>query len=163
MSNALTLERIFSAPGLSGAALRAPAFSPDGRLVTFLQGRDNDPSRLDLWAYDIASGTLRLLVDADQLHQGDESLSDEEKARRERQRLFASGIVEYHWSHDGKALLFPLAGNLYYYPLGGRPASSPILRLLISTPSSAPTTPRWPLCATRTSGCWTLPAARCGP
>ncbi|ROQ23267.1 S9 family peptidase [Gallaecimonas pentaromativorans] len=120
MSNALTLERIFSAPGLSGAALRAPAFSPDGRLVTFLQGRDNDPSRLDLWAYDIASGTLRLLVDADQLHQGDESLSDEEKARRERQRLFASGIVEYHWSHDGKALLFPLAGNLYYYPLGGQ-------------------------------------------
>ncbi|WP_115717162.1 S9 family peptidase [Gallaecimonas mangrovi] len=113
----LSIERIFSDPGLSGAKLLAPAFSPDGTQVTFLQGRESDANRLDLWAYDIASGQLSCLVNADALHQGDEQLSDEEKARRERQRLFASGIVEYHWSHDGKALLFPLAGSLYYYPL----------------------------------------------
>ncbi|EKE67235.1 DPP IV N-terminal domain-containing protein [Gallaecimonas xiamenensis] len=118
----LTIERIFSDPGLAGAKLRAPTFSPDGKLVTFLQGRSDDANRLDLWAYDVASGKLSRLVDSDDLHKGAEQLSDEEKARRERQRLFASGIVEYHWSHDGKALLFPLAGDLYYYDLASRKA-----------------------------------------
>ncbi|WP_406667139.1 S9 family peptidase [Gallaecimonas sp. GXIMD1310] len=113
----LTIERIFSDPDLAGAELREPAFSPQGELVTFLKGRSDDANHLDLWAYNVQSGQLRRLVNADDLHQGSENLSDEEKARRERQRLFASGIVEYHWSHNGKALLFPLAGDLYYYDL----------------------------------------------
>ena len=45
--------------------------------------------------------------------------SDEEKARRERQRTSAlSGIVDYQWSPDGRTLLFPLGGELYLYDLG---------------------------------------------
>ena len=45
-------------------------------------------------------------------------MSDEEKARRERQRIAAlSGIVDYQWSPDGKTLLFPLGGELYLYDL----------------------------------------------
>jgi dipeptidyl-peptidase-4 len=34
----LTIERLFSAPDLSGASLRAPQISPDGRLVAYLKG-----------------------------------------------------------------------------------------------------------------------------
>ena len=49
-------------------------------------------------------------------------LSDEEKARRERMRLKGSGIVSYQWSSDGKGLLFPLAGDLFYYRLGDEKA-----------------------------------------
>ena len=49
---------------------------------------------------------------------GDEALSDEEKARRERMRLSGTGIVEYSWSADGTALLFPLAGDVYYHRIG---------------------------------------------
>ena len=48
---------------------------------------------------------------------GPENLSDEEKARRERQRVYGSGIMEYVFSNDGKALLFPVNGDIYYYHL----------------------------------------------
>src|SRR5690606_12165438 len=49
---------------------------------------------------------------------GEETLSDEEKARRERQRIAGlSGIVDYQWSPDAKTLLFPLGGELYLYDL----------------------------------------------
>src|SRR5690606_27369536 len=44
--------------------------------------------------------------------------SDEEKARRERQRIAGlSGIVDYQWSPDSQRLLFPLGGELYLYDL----------------------------------------------
>src|SRR5690606_4292033 len=50
----------------------------------------------------------------------EEVLSDEEKARRERQRIAAlSGIVDYHWAPDSRHLLFPLGGELYLYDLQG--------------------------------------------
>ncbi|WP_337880645.1 S9 family peptidase [Rheinheimera sp.] len=113
----LTLERLFAEPALSGTAPRALAFSPDGSRVTYLKGKSSDANRLDLWQYQPKEGKHSLLVDSDTLFSGPETLSDEEKARRERLRLFASGIVSYHWSKDGKALLFPLNGDLYYYDL----------------------------------------------
>ncbi|WP_346837450.1 S9 family peptidase [Microbulbifer sp. SAOS-129_SWC] len=113
----LTIERIFSDPELNGTSPRALEYSPDGSRVTFLQGREDDYNRYDLWEYNIADGKTRILVNSDSLHKGKEVLSDEEKARRERQRIYGSGIMEYTWSEDGKSLLFPLAGDVYYYDL----------------------------------------------
>ena len=92
-------------------------FSPDGSRVTYLQGKADDYNRYDLWEYNLKDNTNRLLVDSAQLFSGPENLSDEEKARRERQRIFGKGILEYKWSKDGKALLFPLNGDLYYFDL----------------------------------------------
>ncbi|MCX2779543.1 S9 family peptidase [Microbulbifer thermotolerans] len=85
--------------------------------MTFLKGREEDYNRYDLWEYNIADGKSRILVNSDSLHKGEEQLSDEEKARRERQRIYGSGIMEYTWSENGKSLLFPLAGDVYYYDL----------------------------------------------
>ena len=114
----LTLEAITGSAPLSGPTLTKPQVAPDGSRVTFLRGKDRDRNRLDLWEYDIASGQTRLLVDSSVVLPGEEVLSDEEKARRERQRIAAlSGIVDYQWSPDGKALLFPLGGELYFYDL----------------------------------------------
>ncbi len=113
----LTIERIFSDPSLSGKAPIKLKFSPDGSRVTYLQGKVDDYNRYDLWEYNIKANSKRLLVDSEALFSGPENLSDEEKARRERQRIFGRGILEYTWSNDGKALLFPLNGDLYYYPL----------------------------------------------
>ena len=114
----LTLEAITGSAPLSGPTLTKPQVAPDGSRVTFLRGKDSDRNRLDLWEYDIASGQTRLLVDSSVVLPGEEVLSDEEKARRERQRIAAlSGIVDYQWSPDGKALLFPLGGELYFYDL----------------------------------------------
>ena len=114
----LTLEAITGSAPLSGPTLTKPQIAPDGSRVTFLRGKDDDRNQLDLWEYDVASGQTRLLVDSKVVLPGTETLSDEEKARRERQRIASlSGIVDYQWSPDGKALLFPLGGELYLYDL----------------------------------------------
>ena len=115
----LTLEAITGSAPLSGPTLMKPKVAPDGSRVTFLRGKDSDRNQLDLWEYDIASGQTRLLVDSKVVLPGTETLSDEEKARRERQRIAAlTGIVDYQWSPDAKTLLFPLGGELYLYDLG---------------------------------------------
>ncbi|RDV24037.1 S9 family peptidase [Alteromonas aestuariivivens] len=114
----LTIERIFASPSLDGNAPRSLKVSPDGKRVTFLKGKQTDYERLDLWEYHIPSGETRLLFDSNDLQSGDEQLSDEEKARRERMRLSGTGIVSYLWSNDGQALLFPLGGDVYYHRLG---------------------------------------------
>ncbi len=123
LSNAetLTLERIFASPDLSGPSLRALKMSPDGSRVTYLQGKADNKDQYDLWEYHIADQAKRLLVDSNDLLDGEEVLSDEEKARRERQRLAnVSGIIDYAWSEAGDALLFPLNGDLYVYQLASK-------------------------------------------
>ncbi|WP_411852522.1 DPP IV N-terminal domain-containing protein [Stenotrophomonas sp. LGBM10] len=114
----LTLEAITGPLPLSGPTLMKPKVAPDGSRVSFLRGKDADRNQLDLWAYDIASGQTRLLVDSKVVLPGTETLSDAEKARRERQRIAAmTGIVDYQWSPDARTLLFPLGGELYLYDL----------------------------------------------
>ncbi|PKH73927.1 S9 family peptidase [Stenotrophomonas sp. Betaine-02u-21] len=115
----LTLEAITGSLPLSGPTLMKPKVAPDGSQVSFLRGKDSDRNQLDLWTYDIASAQTRLLVDSKVVLPGTETLSDEEKARRERQRIAAmTGIVDYQWSPDARSLLFPLGGELYLYDLG---------------------------------------------
>lgn len=114
----LTLEALTGNASFSGPSLTKAEISPDGKRVTFLKGKDANRFQLDLWEYDVASGQQRLLVDSKTVLPGEEVLSDEEKARRERQRISAlSGIVDYQWSKDGHTLLFPLGGELYLYDL----------------------------------------------
>jgi dipeptidyl-peptidase 4 len=123
----LTIARIFADPDLSGPRLREPKFSPDGRYVTYLQGKEDNQDQLDLWAFDTRRGSARMLVDSRQLV-SEEKLSAEEEARRERQRTASlRGIVEYEFSGDGQRLLIPLGGDLYLYELGAK--ANPVVRL----------------------------------
>jgi len=124
----LTIERIFSDPSLSGPTLRQVKISPDGSRVTFLRSREEDYLRYDLWEYNLEDGETRMLVDSRALLPGEEVLSDEERARRERMRLHAKGIAQYFWADTGDALLFPLGGDLYYYDLTA-PESLAVRRL----------------------------------
>ena len=116
-AESLSVDRLYSSPSLSGKSPRSVSFSPDGTRVTYLQGKFEDHRRYDLWEYHIKDKTNRMLVDSASLFAGKEVLSDEEKARRERMRVSGSGIISYKWSDDGKALLFPINGDLYYYEL----------------------------------------------
>src|SRR5690606_29134632 len=121
----LTLEAITGSAPLSGPTLMKPQVSPDGARATFLRGKDSDRNRLDRREYDVASGQPSMRVDCSVVRAGDEVVCEAEEARRERQRIAAySGIVDYQWAPDGKALLFPLGGELYLYDLarGGREA-----------------------------------------
>ena len=131
----LTVERLFAAPDLAGSALRGAKLSPDGKLVAYLKGADDNRDRQDLWAYDLTTHAHRRLVDARSLlPPGGESLSAEEANRRERQRSSAlSGIVEYSFARDSRHVLVPLGGDLYVYDLGAAPDRA--LRRLTDTPS----------------------------
>ena len=114
----LTIARLFDAPALAGPTLLGLKVSPDSSRVTYLQGRPDDKDRLDLWEYHIRDAQARILVDSKSLAPSQQALSDEELARRERQRTAAlSGILEYSFAPSGRALLFPLDGRLYYYDL----------------------------------------------
>ncbi len=125
----LTLEAITGDAPLSGPTLMRPQIAPDGSRVTFLRGKDEDRNRLDLWEYHIDSGQTRMLVDSSDVLPGEETLSDAEKARRERQRIAGlSGIVDYQWSPDAGTLLFPLGGELYLYDLA-QPGTAAVRRL----------------------------------
>jgi dipeptidyl-peptidase 4 len=112
---ALTIERINASPALAGSSPRGLALSPDGLRITFLVGRKDNQDIYDLWQMDVGTGQSSVLLSADKLA-GDE-LSDEEKARRERQRIYGQGIMEYFWADDSRALLIPASGRLYYFSL----------------------------------------------
>ncbi len=109
----LTPERLAADPDLDGATPRGVAFSPDGNLLTYLQGKEDDQLVQDLWAIPIDGGEPYRLVDSDALSPDDVELSEQEKARRERQRVRQSGIVEYFWDKTGDQILVPLDGDLY--------------------------------------------------
>ena len=108
----LTLERLFASPNLAGPVPGLARYRPDGRRVAWLRPADDDFERLDLWLHDLDSGEARCLVDARDLG-AERELSDVEKARRERLRIFSVGIVEFVWAADGSAIYFPLAGRLH--------------------------------------------------
>lgn len=116
MAGKLTPEKLHADPSIDGPTLKRPAISPDGSMVTVLQGRATDARQQDLWAYDIQTGDSRLLVSSTDLLGAPEELSEEEKNRRERAREYGSGIVSYDWV-DETTLLFPLGGDVYLYNL----------------------------------------------
>jgi dipeptidyl-peptidase-4 len=123
MAEKLTIERIYGDPDLNGPSPRSLKIAPDGSRVTFLRGREDDRNQLDLWVFDVASGTTRRLVDSTALGPAPE-LSDAEKARRERERIAQlSGIVSYRWSPDSRKLLFGVGERLWLYDLDAKPGA----------------------------------------
>ncbi|MBV7314149.1 S9 family peptidase [Shewanella sp. NIFS-20-20] len=125
-STPLAIARMHDSPALEGNSPRGLKLSPDGQRVTYLAPRSDDQHFFDLWQMDIGSGKHSRLLDASLLKASE--LSDEEKARRERQRIYGQGIMEYDWSSDGQSVLIPSAGNLYLYQV----ATQQLLPLAIS-------------------------------
>lgn len=113
----LTIERVYDNPSLTGLRPARLSFSPDGKLAAFLKGKEDDAQQLDLWSYDVETGQTSLLVDSTTLEPQDFELSEEEKARRERQRIRSRGIVEFSWGADAQSLLIPLAGDVFHVTL----------------------------------------------
>jgi dipeptidyl-peptidase-4 len=91
--------------------------TPDGSALLFLRSGPNSPVR-DLYLLDLQTGDERRFLSADDLlGGGTETLSDEEKARRERTRSSARGIAGFRMSEDGSRLLVPLSGRLFVVDL----------------------------------------------
>ncbi|ALG08069.1 S9 family peptidase [Kibdelosporangium phytohabitans] len=88
--------------------------APDGDRVLFLRSPSGEERRHSLWQLDLATGKESVLADpAVLLADGDEELSAEERARRERSRLQASGIVGNATDAEARIVAFALSGRLY--------------------------------------------------
>jgi dipeptidyl-peptidase-4 len=87
--------------------------TPDGKAVLFLRSEPRVPT-LRLFEFDVATAETRELLSPEQILKGaDESLSAEEKARRERQRVNLGGFTDFQLSENGKRILLSLSGKLY--------------------------------------------------
>ncbi len=87
--------------------------TPKGDAVLFLRS-PNRSFVQDLYSFDIATGQERILLTAQEiLGAGDEQLSAEEKARRERMRMAAKGIASFDLSKDGSTIITSLSGRLF--------------------------------------------------
>lgn len=111
----LTLERVFGEPPLQGRTVRQAEISPDGAWVSYLRPSESDSDQLELWAQPAAGGAPRKLVSAaDVLGGRSQQLTEAERMALERKRISQGGITGYQWcGPSGKALLFPLSGDLY--------------------------------------------------
>ena len=98
--------------------------SPDGRRVVFLRSRSGTDRVTCLWVYDVGTTTERLVVDARALSTSDTELPPAERARRERAREQAGGIVGYATDADVTKAVFTLAGEAFVADLTADPVSA---------------------------------------
>lgn len=92
---------------------RNVAISPDDGAVLFLRSAARDPKQA-LYETDLTTGLTRELLAPEKLLGVEgEKLSPEEKARRERLRITASGFTAFELSEDGKQILLPLSGRIF--------------------------------------------------
>ncbi|MGC9357505.1 MAG: S9 family peptidase [Anaerolineae bacterium] len=87
------------------------AFSPDDTCLTCLDS-DEDDLVQQLYSLDLESGERQLLVSPPG-DTSEETLSSEEKLRRERQRQLARGVTRYAWARDAQRILIPLSDGIY--------------------------------------------------
>ena len=115
---------------------RAFQVSADGDRVTFLRSRAGDDPVTCLWEADTVTGAERLVADPRALGADEENLPPEERARRERVRETAAGIVAYATDRAGALAVFALSGQVYAVPLG---QAEPTPRLIATqTPALDP-------------------------
>ncbi|MFN0010548.1 MAG: prolyl oligopeptidase family serine peptidase [Phycisphaerales bacterium] len=92
---------------------------PDGSGVLFLRASGPRTFVQDLWKFDAATGTERVVLTAEQVLAGaEEKVTAEEQARRERMRMTSRGISGFSVSEDGKRTLVPLSGRLFVVEFG---------------------------------------------
>jgi dipeptidyl-peptidase 4 len=101
---------------------RAFRISPGGGRVVFLRSRGGTDPVTCLWVLDIATGTERLVADPQVLGADDENLPPQERARRERVREQAGGIVAYATDSAVEVAAFALSGRVYAVDLASADA-----------------------------------------
>ena len=107
----LTVERIYSPPSLSGRTLRDTVWSPDGKLLSYLD--DNAGGGPEIWAVDASTGQRHVLVDAQRLR--DVLLPP--ASRGQQTGLGRVAPPRYLWAPGGQGLLFISARELFWYDL----------------------------------------------
>ncbi len=101
---ALTVERIYSQPSLSGRLTHGLTWTPDGKQLSYFETRGSGKeAKTELWAMDAATGERRLLVAADKL----ESILPVDTSRpTQATGLGRRAPSQYQWAPDGSGILF---------------------------------------------------------
>ena len=84
------------------------AFNHDGSKLAYLKAREAD-GLTDLWVYDVAGGEHSTLLRAE----GPGTLTEAERAARERRRDKTLGIGRYAWNPRDDSILLTLSGDLF--------------------------------------------------
>ena len=113
--NQLTVDRIYSAPSLSGKILRDTVWSPDGKMLTYL---DNGSGGPEIWAVDALNGQRHVLVDAPRLR----GLLLNPESRGQQTGLGRLSPTRYLWAPGSEALLLISARELFWYDLKSKSA-----------------------------------------
>ena len=92
---------------------RAFRISPDGTRVAFLRTQGGGDPVTCLWVLDVGRGPERLVADPRTLGGDEEDLPPQERARRERVREQAGGIVAYATDADLTVAVFAWSGRVY--------------------------------------------------
>jgi len=119
---------------------RAFRVSPDGARVVFLRTKGGADPVTCLWALDVEGGQERLVADPRTLGADEDDLPPQERARRERVREQAGGIVAYATDQAVTVAVFALSGHVYAVPLtgAGTGQQSPAYQVATRTPALDP-------------------------
>ncbi|MFF4156601.1 alpha/beta fold hydrolase [Streptomyces sp. NPDC001678] len=120
-------------------APRSFSVSPDGSRVVFLRSRAGTDRANVLWVLDLEEGREYPAADPFALLEGaDEELSAEERARRERSREGAAGVVSYAVDAAVELAAFALSGRLFVAELRGGTARELYVPGPVSDPRPSP-------------------------
>jgi dipeptidyl-peptidase-4 len=122
--------------GFTLGAPRSFQVAPDGQSVVFLRSQGGTDPVTCLWVLDVATGTERLIADPAQLAVAGAEDDRIEKARRERARERAAGIVGFGTNENCTTAAFALAGHVYLADLA--PGGASPRQLATSTPAADP-------------------------
>jgi dipeptidyl-peptidase-4 len=106
---------------------RSFAVSPDGSRVAFLRSRHGTDPVTCLWVLDVGTGRERLVADPAAIGAGTadlDALDPQERARRERARERALGIVGFATDSALRVAAFTLAGRILVADLAGEGAGT---------------------------------------
>jgi dipeptidyl-peptidase-4 len=103
---------------------RSFQISPDGRRLAFLRSRGGGDPVTCLWVLDVGTGYERLVADPAALGEAAVGVTQQERARRERVREQAAGIVAFATDSALTMATFVLAGRVYIVDLTAATAAA---------------------------------------
>ena len=106
----LTVERIYSAPSLSGHLTEGIEWVPDSKRISYLARNGAGPdAAVELWTMDAATGARKVLVSAETLRT---AMQPEKQQNIQATGLGRVAAENYMWAPDARALLFAGSSNL---------------------------------------------------
>ena len=122
--------------GFTLGAPRSFQIAPDGQTVVFLRSKGGTDPVTCLWVLDVAAGTERLIADPAEVAVAGAEDDPVERARRERARERAAGIVGFATDENCTMASFVLAGHVYLADLA--PGGAGARRLDTRSPAADP-------------------------